>query len=234
MKNLKRITILRMTALLLSSVIFCACSKENSQVNKEVTTVIRQDFLKDKDFASIKSDFNVLDEDKKIALWDEKLSQVLSQNLSAHIKEQIKKLKIEINKEVIDPKSISDISLSLATNIPEEDFLSMFTTLEDYNFRDTFTGRTKVSSEILNDLRSLNYNYESNSVKSNPLSRGVGLKDCNCNWTCGLYAGGSTSKCKTTTSGCGFLWAFDCENRVGPTLEELPNPEDSDSPIELE
>lgn len=118
--------------------------------------------------------------------------------------------------------------------MPEEDFLRMFTTLEDYNFKGTFTGRTKVSSEILNDLKSLNYNYESNSIKSSPLSRGMGLKDCNCNWTCGLYAGGSTSKCKTTTSGCGFLWAFDCESRVSPTLEEAPNPDDTEPAIGLE
>lgn len=112
MKKLKIITILGMTVLLLSSVIFIACSKENSPLNNEGTTFIRKDFLKDKDFATIKSDFNVLEESKKIALWDEKLSQVLTQNLSTDVKEQIKKLKIEINKEVIDSKLISDISLT--------------------------------------------------------------------------------------------------------------------------
>ena len=87
----------------------------------------------------------------------------------------------------------------------------MFTELDDYKYNGGFIGKNEVSQEIITGLVTLRYNYEINNQSLNAESK---LRpECNCNWTCSIY-GESCSNCKVTSSGCGFLWAFNCENHV--------------------
>jgi hypothetical protein len=212
--------------------IFIACSNnENTPKEVKIESKLRESFLENKDFATMKADFNELSDREKIALWDEKLNQLLNQNIPAKHKSLIIELKIELAKEIIDVKAISDISINLANITPEDDFYKMFATLDNYKYNEHFVGRTKVSEEFRQSLVSIRFNYKKNAENIGINSKSNGGRPCNCNWTCSLYAGGPSSNCKPTTSGCGFLWAFECEKRVGPVLQVEPN-EPSPIPID--
>lgn len=210
-----KISILALLMITIITSIFLACTKETDLLNSTENSNLRESFLKNKDYVTIKSDFNLLNKKDKIELWNEKLNQLLKENLPIQTKNLIKNLVLELNKETVDSKKMSEIAISLANSIPQEDFYKMFTELNDYKYEGTFKGKTKVSQEIINDLYSINYEYktDNSNIEHNKSSAS---RDCNCNWTCDLYAGGSTSNCKATSSGCGFLWAFSCEKRVGP------------------
>ena len=203
--------------LTLFTTIFIACTKETDSQESPNSENIRESFLKNKDYSAIKSDFNLLNKKSKIELWNEKLNQLLNEELPTDSRNLIKKLIIELNKEQVDPKSMSEIAVSLAKSIPAEDFYKMFTELNDYQCEGKFKGNTTVPKEIITDLYSMNYDYNANEIVSD-MNKTTVTRDCNCNWTCDSYAGGSTSNCKSTSSGCGFLWAFSCERRVGPVL----------------
>lgn len=216
MKKIK-ISVLMLLVLTLFTGIFLACTKESDSQESTINANLRESFLKNKDYSSIKNDFNLLDKKGKIELWNEKLNQLLSQELPTESKNLIKKLIIELNKEQVDPKIMSEIAVSLAKSIPAEDFYKMFTELNDYKYEGKFKGNTIVPKEIITDLYSMNYDYKANEIGSK-INKTTVTSACNCNWTCDSYAGGSTADCTSTTSGCGFLWAFSCERRVGPVL----------------
>lgn len=223
---LKKFTTVKFSilTLLLSMILFIACTQDNNSIENLKGGGLRESFLKDKEFETIKSDFNSLTEKEKINLWNEKLEQLLFQNLPNDHNELIKQLKQELNESQINVENISNISIQLAAITPEDDFYKMFTTLENYNYEGHFRGKTLVNDEFKKSLNSLKFNYIMNPEISNLTLKNNGRKPCNCNWTCSLYAGGSSSNCETTRSGCGFLWAFECEERVGPTAaESFPN-----------
>lgn len=216
MKKIK-ISVLMLLVLTLFAGIFLACTKEGDSQESTINANLRESFLKNKDYSSVKNDFNLLDKKGKIELWNEKLNQLLSQELPTDSKNLIKKLIVELNKEQVDPKIMSEIAVSLAKSIPAEDFYKMFTELNDYQYEGKFKGNTTVPKEIITDLYSMNYDYKANEIGAE-INKTTVTRACNCNWTCDSYAGGSTSNCTSTTSGCGFLWAFSCERRVGPVL----------------
>ncbi|WP_426095258.1 hypothetical protein [Flavobacterium sp. DSR2-3-3] len=126
MKKIK-ISVLMLLVLTLFTGIFLACTKESDSQESTINANLRESFLKNKDYSSIKNDFNLLDKKGKIELWNEKLNQLLSQELPTESKNLIKKLIIELNKEQVDPKIMSEIAVSLAKSIPAEDFYKMFT-----------------------------------------------------------------------------------------------------------
>ncbi len=195
--------------LFLSTILFFACSKENNSDTIVTSTNFRSVFLKGKDYAKIKTDYNVLDKKEKVKLWNEKLEQLLKQDLPVENKNLIKQLKFELNKEVFASKAISEIALNLAIITPEDDFFRMFSDLNDYNYSGKFKGLDKVSDDVLMDLKSINPDFQ---AKTKPSSKTASIP-CNCDWTCSWY-GSTRVKCTTTRSGCGFLWAFECEQAV--------------------
>lgn len=216
MKKIK-ISVLMLVVLTLCTTIFLACTKETDSQESTINANLRESFLKNKDYSSIKNDFNLLDKKSKIELWNEKLNQLLKEELPTDSKNLIKKLVVELNKEQVDPKNMSEIAVNLARSIPAEDFYKMFTELNDYKYEGKFKGNSIVPKEIITDLYSMNYDYKANEIGTE-INKTTVTRDCNCNWTCDSYVGGSTSNCKATSSGCGFLWAFSCERRVGPVL----------------
>jgi hypothetical protein len=206
MKNYK---LLILVTLFLSTVIFFACSKENNSDTVDVSTKFRSDFLKGKDYAKVKSDYYVLDKKEKVQLWNEKLEQLLRENLPAENRNLIMQLKLELNKEVFASKAISEIAINLAKITPEEDFFRMFSDLNDYNYGGKFKGVNRVSDDVLMDLRSINPDTQAKIM----LTLKTASIPCNCDWTCSWY-GSTRLKCTSTRSGCGFLWAFECDKAV--------------------
>lgn len=228
----KKILKFSIIALLLSALILVACTKDNFTTDSAAENTLRESFLKQKDFSTIKSDFNNLTEKEKIALWNEKLDQLLTQNLPLEHKKLIIELNAELKKTNINVENVSNISFHLANITPEDDFYQMFMSLNDYKFEGGFIGTAKVNDALKKSLKLVKFNYTKNTNIPN-LNAKTNGGACNCNWTCSLYAGGSTTNCRQTTSGCGFLWAFPCENRVEPTLEALPI-DDVENGIEIE
>jgi hypothetical protein len=210
-----KISILALALLVSITAVFIACTKETDSQNSRNNTNLRESFLKNKDFSTVKSDFNLLDKKSKINLWNEKLNQLIEQDLPIESKNLIKKLITELNKVETNSKAISEIAVSLAKIIPEDDFVKMFTELNDYKFERKFKGTNMVRKEVIEELNTLNSKLTMDVlyVQSSPKATAK-AKDCNCSWTCDSTVGGSTSNCKETQSGCGFLWAFSCDRRV--------------------
>ena len=194
-----KLSILGLIVVFLSTAIFIACSKENGEETNYVSSKLRTTFLEGKNYSKISNDFNMLSKKEKTDLWNDKLNQLLSLDLPIEHKELISDLKLEISKDQMDVKKISNIAISLAKLTPEEDFAKMFTNLYDYNYYGKFEGKTKVSIKAIEKFKI------NNSINSKI--------PCNCEWTCSWY-GNSTSNCKTTSSGCGFMWFFECEHAV--------------------
>jgi len=207
---MKKYNLSILITLFLSLIIFFACSKENNSDTVVTSTKFRSDFLKDKDLAKIKTDYNILDKKEKVELWNEKLEQLLNQDLPVENKKLILQLKLELNMDVFASKAISEIALSLAKTIPEEDFFRMFSDLNDYNYTGKFKGVNKVSEEILIDLKSINPDFQAKIMSTSKIARSI---PCNCDWTCSWY-GSTRVQCTSTRSGCGFLWAFECDEAV--------------------
>lgn len=191
----------------MSLIVFIACPKENNTDLANTSTKFRAKFLEGKDYTKIKNDYSILLKKEKVELWNEKLEQLLNQNLPVENKILIRQLKRELNKEVFASVEISQIAINLAKITPEEDFLRMFSDLNDYNYTGKFKGINKVSDKILMDLISINPDFQS-KIMSNAKTNSV---PCNCDWTCSWY-GSTRLKCTTTSSGvvlCGIFLVLD-------------------------
>lgn len=192
-------SILGLATFIICVAVFFACSKESIDSSNTTQSTLRTPFLQAKSYSKIKSDFNTLSKKEKTALWNEKLEQLLSLDLPLEHQKLIEDLKIQINKDLMDLQEISNISIKLATLTPEEDFNKMFTSLDNYKYNGKFEGKFKVSTQVV----------ESFKVKNTETSK----VPCNCEWTCSWY-GSSSSNCSGTSSGCGFMWFFECEHAV--------------------
>jgi hypothetical protein len=67
----------------------------------------------------------------------------------------------------------------------------------------------------ITDMYSMNYDYKANEIGTEIKQQQK--RDCNCNWTCDSYVGGSTSNCLPSKSDAVFM-GISCERRVGPVL----------------
>ena len=166
---------------------------------------LRADFLKGKTKPQTIESFNILSTQQKSDLWIEKMDQLLSLRLPERHYQLINEMKNSHSQK--DLNNFKNTTLELAKITPEEDFTQMFFSLDDYEFNGTFVGRSPISNETLKQINEVGLSKEVVTGK---------LKKCNCDWLCDFYAGGNQGNCKPTTSGCGFLWAFDCTGYVGP------------------
>jgi predicted RND superfamily exporter protein len=211
-------TVLSLFALVFVSAFFTSCSKD-SYAQLDPSSKLRDQLIVGKEYSKIQEDFEQLDRDVKVAVWNEKLDQILSLNLPAENKKFTNELKDELSKNEIDVTKISDIAQKLADITPEEDFEKMYTTLYDYKYNGKFIGKGKMSSENLEELKKVDYNYKSKSITQKLTTDTAPIDPvdpyaCNCNWTCSWYRVKPTSNCGQTKSGCGFLWAFECTKGV--------------------
>ncbi|MBC7641732.1 MAG: bacteriocin fulvocin C-related protein [Flavobacterium sp.] len=157
---------------------------------------LRSAFLEGKTEEQIYTSFENLNSDDKIAIWIDKLDQILMQNLPTQQSNSLEELK-----NAMLQKSLSKViesSENLARITSELDFQKMFYTLNDY---DGSNQKGSVSEYTLSTLKNIGPNV-------NPVS-----KECTCNWMCSTL-GGHHGGCRVTMSGCGFLWAFSCDGTI--------------------
>lgn len=197
-------------------------SNESIQMNEEIYN-LRND-IASKSISEQKKLFIELSTNDKVKFWENKLQQVLTQNLSQEQKRITKEILSEIPKTVdgnYDGVRIMELAVSIAKITPRNEFLKMFVDYGDYkrdnsSYSSKFNNQTIVQ-ELENHLEFLKHNkesfYKENSTTNNQTARE--LPDCNCAWTCGFYSG-HHDDCKGTATGCGFLGRFPCTGHTGP------------------
>jgi hypothetical protein len=213
---MKKITVLTFFALLLSGAMFFACSKQNedsSNVPENSGTNLRSEFLKGKNQDEIIASFGKLTPVEKTNLWLEKTDQLLTLNLPNEHKVLLNKLKylIQHNNE---PKKLDEFRTALvdfAKITPLEDFSLMVEKLDDYKYDGKFNGKTKISAEVLNDLKNLG--KEPAVITNNTGTNKLTLPKCNCRYICWMY-GGSSGDCQETVDGCGPFGMSTCNGHV--------------------
>ncbi|MBC7525556.1 MAG: bacteriocin fulvocin C-related protein [Flavobacterium sp.] len=166
---------------------------------------LRADFLKGKTQDQLIDSFNQLPTGEKNALWIEKMDQLLNQKLPVENLQLIQQMRdSHLNKNL---DGFKKAALALAEITPDEDFTDMFNTLSNYNFNGSFVGKSVISDLTIKSINDFGLSQEVITGR---------LKDCNCRWSCDWYVGGSSGNCHVTSSGCGFMWAFECTGYVGP------------------
>lgn len=191
----------------LSFLLMQGCQKE--EIQHERNSVGRETILLNSGYLNQKEAFSTLSPNEKKNIWIDKLEHLLSLSLPIEHLNYIGALKAEL--VALDghqsSQRIVEIGVSLANITPREDFLLMFASLVDYDFKNSFIG-SESCSECISDMLS-----ESQQGNQNLAKR----KSCNCSWTCDSYSGvDSTSDCEETETGCGFLWLFRCRERIEP------------------
>lgn len=196
-------------------VLLLSCSNDEPSI-EGLNIELRRPFLENKSYLEIKKEFNMLSNKEKHHLWNEKLEQILSQNIPEEQKELIQRLKLEFSKNYDNENNqIKQISLSLAKIIPEEEFKKMFFELDDYS---PSSPKFLIHSQkqLIAELENSTFYYRGvNGDQEEDPDTGIGdVPDCNCNWSCdaqtinpGICSG---SNCNPTNTGCGFLGMNGC------------------------
>jgi hypothetical protein len=189
--------------------IVLSCKRDVSQ---DITSSKRSEFTKGKNVEVIKADYTILPVQSKKTLWIEKIQQIITQKLPSQQLAIIKELETELLRGDCDFTSFSrntkiqEIGIRLASITPKEDFINMFVSLNDYQYKNAFVGKD-ICVDCIKDMES-----DSKNLGNTNGTLQVRLADCNCNWTCG-QGDQTTSDCKPTSIGCGFLWLGSCRKR---------------------
>lgn len=161
---------------------------------------LRADFLKGKTQDEIITSFGLLTVEQKTALWAEKIDQLLTQKFpDEHIK-YLNMIKLSFSNKNL--KDLSHATLLLAQITPQEDFVNMVESLKDYNFKDSFVDKNKVSENILTDINNISNYGDSNSNTDK-------RRKCNARYLC-LMTGHGSSNCQETVDGCGPFGMSTC------------------------
>lgn len=161
-----------------------------------------------------KSEFNELSTNDKIKIWDDKLKQVLTQNLTEEQRILVNGIKSELSNvtsKEYDGIKLAELGLEMAKITPEDEYVRMFEVLDDYQRNNSLYTNDIKNSNIVSDMNIFLQQVKSNKslYQHETLSKG----SCNCKWTCGFYAG-HTDNCELTDSGCGFLWMGSCTGTI--------------------
>ena len=170
-----------------------------------------------------KNSFGNLTTDKKVEIWESKLSQVLTQNLTEEQRTLVKALKEEVrnmNSPNYDGIRLIELGIALAKVTPENDYISMVSTLENFSkTKNDIVSSTSRNNFVVQDLENFLIKVKTRNkliIEESQTSGNIFNKKptCNCSWTCGMY-GGTNDNCNESTSGCGFLWTQPCKGYVG-------------------
>jgi hypothetical protein len=173
----------------------------------------RVEFLKDKPKSQVVSEYLELTLPEKKELWLAKLNHTLLGNLSQKQRFLMQNLITELQ-SVATPadfykEEIRLLALELAREMDSDDFIGVFASLNDYQVQNS--GNTI----CLDCISSLENDWENSNIVSRVSHDEEPL--CNCKWTCGGVLGPevkcTTTTCKETSAGCGFLWLQTCEKR---------------------
>lgn len=209
---MRSIFFLRSIFIIYTSLFLFSC---NETKDLEVHSLsFREKFLVGKSEEQIRNDFNLASFEDKKKLWVEKLESLEKQNFNINIKNNISVLKNFVTHygslEAEQYKAFGKASKELAEQVPAEDFVKMFNTLEDYKFSGKFVGRDFLSSAF--------NMYIDEEVGLNTPTNGMRLsaygKDCDCRWCFFVDKLDVSSNCDETRNGCGFLWLQSCDKVV--------------------
>lgn len=139
-----------------------------------------------------------------------RIDHLSNQKFPENVRSLLEKLKGEVPNYVKGRSNqVSEIALKLVKIIPEQDFVKMFSSKDEYLFNGKWQGdKVMQNSSNLNkrNLKTLGGNSLNLVQQDKP-----DLKpDCNCNWTCGGNAGTYHKECLITVAGCGFLLLQPC------------------------
>lgn len=217
MKNYKTI----LTALFVV-IIFTACEKE--EVNGAQDSVYNQTSIKKKNVKINKSntitkdDYMILTFIETKPLWISKLNQIkvepINQNQVAEINNLINELNLSNSRiDLVKSSSFQASAYELLRLTSDEDYLLMFNSLDDYQIINAIPYRNDIetSSNVYPQLHTHILTGDVDPPNNPDPDKD---KPCNCNWTCGDAQSSCThSNCESTSSGCGFFWAFSCDER---------------------
>ena len=216
---------------LLMTLLFTSCNNSSDRLDEQMTN-FREDLVS-KGTTDQKKIFNGLTTETKIRFWENKVSQVLSQDLSKEQRFLTEQILKEIPKSQMsnyDGINLMNLAIKMAKITPQSEFISMFVSYGDYS-RDFDAYKNNINNElIIKDLEFYLNEIKINKKRffeeggilheganSNTQTDALGrpLPDCNCSWTCGFF-GTHHNNCKATETGCGFLGQFSCDGHTGP------------------
>jgi hypothetical protein len=154
----------------------------------------------------LKDNYRSLPDNEKKELWIDKIHQIQTQSKSLTTEQLI--IISNMEKELIQPNSsfsmenevLKGLGIKLASITAREDFLNMFSSLENFTYKG-FNSNKQVCLECINDTENEVKNIKSLNTRTLP---------CTCRWNCPDGPGKQTSNCGQTSIGCGFLWLQRC------------------------
>lgn len=172
--------------------------------------------------------FKKLNTDSQLELWQNKLEQIKRENISDEQRNLINNISKElsnIEEKNFNGQKLFEYAVEMAQITPEDEFIRMFSKLEDYK-RNEGSYKGFVSSQeshsksfIETDLLEYLSRIKEGKVKiklykGDDSSSSTERPACNCKWTCSFY-GPRNTKCDFSTAGCGFLWLQECTGYIG-------------------
>lgn len=181
--------------LAISSILFSCSENESINSSKEIVNESKiSQVLNEKDYESQKLMYNNLSSDEKYKLWNDKIEKIINKNnLNEEQKTLLQELKKNMFVGIFDETENND-KAEIFKNIYVKDFLKKASKIFNREFiRANFYYISKISSE----------------------RRYSGESSCSCNigatFTCTYRIEcRSLQTCRSSTSGCGFLGAFEC------------------------
>lgn len=163
-----------------------------------------------------KEGFRNLTTENKVRIWQSKLTQILKQDVNNDQKELILVLRTEIGKATspdYDGIKLIETGIKLAEITPENEFINMVSSLEDYKRNDKEYASKINNDFIVRDLQIFLVKVKKRNrlvVEESHINNTLNKKpSCNCSWTCGMYSG-HTDNCTPTDGGCRFFGYGDC------------------------
>lgn len=216
--------------LIFIALVFVSCREE--KLDEEMSNF--RNNLVSKNMDEQKKVFNHLNSATKINFWENKVSQVLTQNLNEQQRDLVEEILTELPKSQLNNKSaikLVELAIRMAKITPQEEFINMFVNYGDYyrnqklytpelnNDNNKFIiNELEVSIEQIRESKRKLFPEDNSMVSENATNGQVSgriLPDCNCSWTCGFY-GGHHNNCTPTDSGCGLFGQYGCGGHTGP------------------
>lgn len=206
---MKKTKLIFTSLIVISFILAFSCSTENSEDIKKNNSIsnLRKTTFENLVYNEMKAKYISLNISSKANLWIEKIDQILSQEIETENRNLILELKKELYKyDNLDYKKIKNIGIKLAKNMPEQQFLDMFYSLDNYRHKN-YLGKKGASNSLIYEIESSTMSFSNSKLPQQYLI------DCSCEWTCDdTCPNGVTTKCNPTITGCGFLWAYECEH----------------------
>jgi hypothetical protein len=196
-------------------VVFVSCSENGDLSTRKVLSIDRVEFLSENsDLSKLKEFYRSLSFESQKDLWIGKIYQTQGTKFGCKnigiLNSILKILNKANNREdlVLNPE-LKKIAITAAKSFPTDVFIQVFCSLDDFfdlNHKDGIYIED-FAELIKEDFDQVKF-YEEFQKSGN-------LPPCNCKWTCAMFelVACTHDKCQPKSTGCGFLWLFDCTKR---------------------